>query len=129
VHNDITEKNVFSTRYQPDAERVFNLAYRRRRDLLEQVDTSVSWPLSNQWNVVGRWNYALDRSRTIDAFAGFEYENCCWIGRVVARQYINDLDQEDENFAILFQLELKGLTSFGDKVNKLLGEGILGYGR
>jgi LPS-assembly protein len=129
VNDDVTEKSVFSTRYQPDANRVFNLAYRRRRSLLEQVDTSVSWPLSNQWNIVGRWNYALDRSRTIDAFAGFEYETCCWIGRVVARQYINDLDQENENFAILFQLELKGLTSFGDKVNKIIGEGILGYGR
>ncbi len=129
VHNDVTEKNVFSTRYQPDADSVFNLAYRRRRSLLEQIDTSISWPLSNKWNAVGRWNYALDRSRTIDAFAGFEYENCCWIGRVVARQYINDLDQEDENFAVLFQLELKGLTSFGDKVNKIIGDGILGYGR
>lgn len=74
VHDDVTEKSVFSTRYQPDADRVFNLAYRRQRGLLEQVDTSVSWPLSNKWNIVGRWNYALDRSRTIDAFAGFEYE-------------------------------------------------------
>ncbi|MDT8403344.1 LPS-assembly protein LptD [Sulfuriflexus sp.] len=129
VHDSVTEKSVFSTRYQPDADRVFNLAYRHRRGLLEQVDTSVSWPVNRQWNVVGRWNYALDRSRTIDAFAGFEYESCCWIGRVVARQFINDLDQEDENFAILFQLELKGLTSFGDKVNKLIGEGVLGYGR
>ena len=129
VHDDVTEKSVFSTRYQPDADRVFNLAYRRRRDLLEQVDTSVSWPLSNQWNIVGRWNYALDRSRTIDAFAGLEYESCCWIGRVVAPQYINALDQEDEDFAILFQLELKGLTSFGDQVNKIIGKGILGYGR
>ncbi|WP_172597580.1 LPS assembly protein LptD [Sulfuriflexus mobilis] len=129
VHDDVTEKNVFSTRYQPDADRVFNLAYRRRRGLLEQVDTSISWPLSDRWNAVGRWNYAIDRTRVIDAFAGLEYESCCWIGRVVARQYINDLDQEDENFAILFQLELKGLTSFGDKVTKIIGDGILGYGR
>ncbi|MCK4742961.1 MAG: LPS-assembly protein LptD [Sulfuriflexus sp.] len=124
-----TDKGVASVRYQSQDKHIINFAYRHRRDLLEQTDLSVNWPLSNQWNAVARWNYALDQDRTIDAFAGLEYENCCWIARVVGRQYINDLSQDDENFAILFQLELKGLTSFGDRVKKFLGRGILGYDR
>jgi len=124
-----TNKGVASIRYQSEDNHIINLSYRQRRDLLEQTDLSVNWPLNNQWNAVARWNYSLDQERTIDAFAGVEYENCCWIVRVVGREYINDLDQEDENFSLMLQLELKGLTSFGDRVKKFLGRGILGYDR
>jgi len=124
-----TEKGVASIRYQSEDNRILNFAYRQRQNLLEQTDLSVNWPISKQWSAVGRWNYALDQKRTIDAFAGLEYENCCWIGRVVAREYINDLSQTNENFALMFQLELKGLTSFGDSIKKFLGRGILGYDR
>jgi len=127
--NSETEKGVVSARYQSEDNHIVNFSYRQRTNLLEQTDLSVSWPLSNSWSAVGRWNYALDRKRTIDAFAGLEYEDCCWIARVVGREYINDLDQNDENFALMFQLELKGLTSFGDEVKKFLGRGILGYDR
>jgi len=128
-HNKETEKGVVSARYQTEDNHIVNFSYRQRTNLLEQTDLSVNWPISRQWNAVGRWNYALDRKRTIDAFAGLEYENCCWIARVVAREYINDLNQDNENFALMFQLELKGLTSFGDEVKKFLGRGILGYDR
>jgi len=124
-----TNKGVASLRYQSDDNHIINLAYRQRRDLLEQTDLSINWPLSKQWNAVARWNYSLQRERTIDSFAGLEYENCCWIVRVVGREYINDLEQEDENFSLLLQLELKGLTSFGDRIKKFLGRGILGYDR
>jgi len=124
-----TQEGAFSLRYQSDDKRIVNLSYRFQDQVIEQTDLAASWPLSNQWNAVGRWNYALDRDRTIDAFAGVEYESCCYIFRVVARQFINDLDQDNENFALLFQLELKGLTSFGDKVTTFLEDGILGYGR
>jgi len=124
-----TEKGVASIRYQSDKNHILNLAYRQRQNLLEQTDFSVNWPINRQWSTVGRWNYALDQERTIDAFAGVEYEDCCWIFRVIGRRYVNDLNQKDENFALMFQLELKGLTSFGDRVKKFLGRGILGYDR
>ena len=124
-----TNKGVASVRYQSDDNHIINLAYRQRNDLIEQTDVSVNWPLNKQWNAIARWNYSLDRERSIDSFAGLEYENCCWIVRVVGREYINDLDQDDENSSLLIQLELKGLTSFGDKIKKFLGHGILGYDR
>jgi len=128
-HSRETEKGVVSVRYQSADDQILNFAYRQRTNLLEQTDFSVSWPINRQWSAVGRWNYALDQERTIDAFAGLEYESCCWIVRVVGREFINDLSQDDENFALMFQLELKGLSSFGDRVKKFLGRGILGYDR
>jgi LPS-assembly protein len=128
-HDGQTDKGVFNVRYQPDARRAVNFSYRRRRADIEQTDASFSWPLSRQFNAVGRWNYSLDQDRTIDGFAGIEYESCCWIARLVAREYVNDLNDTDKNTAIMLQLELKGLTSFGDGVKTFLERGILGYGR
>jgi len=128
-HESETDKGNVSLRYQSDAKSIVNFGYRYRRDLLEQTDIGFSWPINNQWSAVGRWNYALDENTTIDAFAGLEYESCCWIVRVVGRDYINDLGDDDRNFALLLQLELKGLTSFGDNVKKFVGRGILGYDR
>ena len=127
-HAQRTEKSVFHLRYQPEARRVLNLAYRKRFNNLEQTDLAFAWPLSAQWSVLGRWNYALDVSRTVDAFAGFEYTSCCWAVRLVGRHYLKDLDSEASD-AVLLQLELKGLASIGDQVTKFLERGILGYGR
>jgi LPS-assembly protein len=128
-HDEQTDKGVFNVRYQPDTRRAVNLGFRRRRADIEQTDVSFSWPLSRQFNAVGRWNYSLDQDRTLDGFAGIEYESCCWIARLVAREYVNDLNDTDKNTAIMLQLELKGLTSFGDGVKTFLERGILGYGR
>ena len=124
-----TEKGVASIRYQSADNHIVNFSYRQRENLLEQTDFSFNWPISRQWNAVGRWNYSLDRERTIDAFAGLEYENCCWAARIIGREYVNDLSQANENFALMFQLELKGLSNFGDKLKKFLGRSILGYDR
>jgi len=128
-HDSETDKGTVALRYQSDAKSIVNFGYRYRRGLLEQTDFGFSWPINNQWSAVGRWNYALDEETTIDAFAGLEYESCCWAVRVVGREYINDLGDDDRNFALLLQLELKGLTNFGDKVKKFVGRGILGYDR
>ncbi|MCP4125661.1 MAG: hypothetical protein GY753_01200, partial [Gammaproteobacteria bacterium] len=60
--------------------------------------------------------------------AGLEYSNCCYAVRAVGRQYINDVD-DDTNTAFYLQLELKGLTSIGNKVGDFLEDNLLGYTR
>jgi hypothetical protein len=32
---------------------------------------------------VGRLNYSLQDRKLVDTVVGFEYDSCCWIGRVV----------------------------------------------
>jgi len=120
-----TQRGTAFMRYK-DKGRIVNLAYRFRRDFIEQTDASVVWPLTRQLNGIARFNYSLARNRTIDAFAGLEYESCCYVVRAIGRQFLSDLDG-DENNAFLIQLELKGLTSLGDRVKDFLGKGILGY--
>lgn len=121
-----TELAAAWLRYRDGGNRVANLSYRFRENDLEQTDFSAAWPLSPQWRAVARWNYSLREERDIEAFAGFEYESCCWRFRTVLRRYL--IDGSDEyNDAIYFQLILKGLTSIGPRIDNLLEEGILGY--
>ena len=46
---------------------------------------------------------------------------------MIARRYVNDALDEEPKEGIFFQFELKGLTSFGEKLDSFLEEGILGY--
>jgi len=123
-----TTRSEVALQYRPGANKVLNLAYRFRRDSLEQSDVSWSWPLTQSWNFVGRFNYSLRDAQPLERFAGLEYESCCWGFRMVYRRYVSTRDGiEDSSFGI--QLVLKGLTSVGDSTDRLLERGILGYSR
>jgi len=79
-------------------------------------------------NAVGHWDYSLRHDRTMEVFAGLEYSNCCYAVRAVGRHYVNDINN-DANTAYYLQLELKGLTSIGNKVGDFLEDNLLGYTR
>ncbi|WJW75908.1 LPS assembly protein LptD [Thiohalobacter sp. IOR34] len=120
------ERGSLRLRYQPDARHSLNLTYRYRRDRLEQVDASAFWHLTPRWHLVARWNYSLPDRLLLTGLGGLEYESCCWVFRILGRSYINDT-QGRRNNSLLLQLELKGLTSFGDPISELLQNDILGY--
>jgi len=115
-------------RYRSDEKHLINLSYRYQQDSLEQTDISAVWPLSrNQQrhlNAVARWNYSLSDSRTLESLAGIEYDTCCWRARITTRRFINNT-AGDSNTALFLQLELKGLTSFGDQEYRKGLEGLL----
>ncbi len=115
-------------RYRGDNGRLLNLSHRYRRDELEQIDASVSLPITDNWRFVGRWYHSLFDDRTLEALAGIEYESCCWATRFVVRDYIHDVTEQDRNLAFFVQLELKGLGDIGNKADDLLRKSILGYG-
>ena len=97
-----------------------------RRDSLEQGDLSWSWPVSQQWNFVGRYNFSFRDQEVLEQFFGLEYESCCWLARAVMRHWVTGDDAQANN-AFYVQLELKGLASVGSSVESLLQDGILGY--
>ncbi|MDD9980410.1 MAG: LPS-assembly protein LptD [Gammaproteobacteria bacterium] len=135
---DRTEKSALTARFRPNRRSVINAAYRLVRDIdpsktIEQADLSFAWPLGTSWRTLGRWNFALnnDSSRTLEAFAGVEYDSCCWGFRMVARRYRRSsvrIDGEDQYSNGLFlQLELKGLTGVGNNTEAFLTRSIPGY--
>jgi len=120
------DKRSIRINYAPGKRRILNASYRYREAELEQTDLSFIWPLSRRWHVVGRRNYSIFDGRPLETLAGFEYESCCWRFVLVQRNYINDASG-GSNDTLYFQIELKGLTSFGDRVESVLEHGILGY--
>jgi LPS-assembly protein len=103
--------------------------------LIKQHDFSVIWPIVPQWNVISRWQYDYNRSRTIEAFGGFEYDNCCWKLRFINRYWVDydefsqDVTQNEKgDHGIFLQIVLKGLGGVvGQKVESFLDKGIQGY--
>lgn len=130
-HKGKTQKSTLGVYYRDGENRIFNATYRSRYsatdDDIEQTDISFKWPLSKSWSTVGRWNYSEEHNLSLETFLGLEKDTCCWRFRVLAKRYVNDAFDEEPKEGLFFQLQLKGLTSFGDKVESVLEEGIRGY--
>jgi LPS-assembly protein len=75
---------------------------------------------------VGRWNFAVQESRTLDLFGGMEYSGCCWGMRLVARRFLSNLAGDYET-GFFLQIELKGLAGLGEKTVEFLRMSIPGY--
>ncbi|HYM35133.1 MAG TPA: LPS-assembly protein LptD, partial [Steroidobacteraceae bacterium] len=127
--------------FRPDNGKVINFSYRYRRNSalatstssiansqqgLEQIDTSIAWPIGSAWSVYGRMIYSLKDAAAIERFAGFEYRSCCWGVRVLVRRYVSTLTGEF-NWNNQLQLELNGLSKVGHPVDTFLAESIRGY--
>ncbi|WP_434773157.1 LPS-assembly protein LptD [Pseudomonas entomophila] len=102
---------------------------------IQQHDFSVIWPIVPQWSAIARWQHDYNRNRTLEAFGGFEYDNCCWKLRVINRYWIDydDYSQaipqnEKGDHGVFLQVVLKGLGGVvGKKVESFLDQGIQGY--
>jgi LPS-assembly protein len=121
-----TTQSQVRLQYHPAGNKVLNLAYRFRRDSLEQGDVSWSWPVASKWNIVGRYKYSFRDEEALEEVLGIEYESCCWGLRLVSRRYISTRDGTRDS-SVGLQLVLKGLSSIGTGADKILERGILGY--
>ncbi|WP_297326171.1 LPS-assembly protein LptD, partial [Nitrosomonas sp.] len=111
--------------YQPDTGKVLNLGYRFTRNVLEQVDSSIQWPISGNWHGVARVNYSLKDDKILAGLAGFEYNACCWALRVVMQRLTTAT--QTTTTAVFVQLELKGLMGIGNNPLQVLQQSIPGY--
>jgi LPS-assembly protein len=144
--NPKDERSVRSTvgaRYLAGPYRVLSAAYRYQRELSEQVDVSWQWPINDLWGDrgqdlgagrgqgVGRWysvgrlNYSLNEGKLVDALVGLEYDEGCWLGRVVLERL--QTSSSSANARIMVQLEFVGFTRLGVNPLKSLKENIPAY--
>ena len=141
-YNTLTNQSVRSTagaRYRPGPYQVLNVAYRLTRDISEQIDTSVQWPLSKIWPgqaqdndpTTGRYyglartNYSLYDNRMVDTLIGLEYDAGCWLGRVVLQR--SQLSINSSVQSVFFQLEFVGFSKLGISPEKALASSIPRY--
>ncbi len=118
-----------------DGEKLLNLGLRTRRQddpLVKQTEVSSYWPLAARWSVLGYWHYDLEYQRTLEGFAGLEYNDCCWRVRVVGRRHYrvpnSRLQDEGRNQrGIYVQLIFKGMADVGGRLESIMENGIRGY--
>lgn len=120
-----TERIRAGISYQPDIGKVLNFGYRFTRDVIEQVDTSVQWPIAGKLHGVARVNYSLKDDKILAGLAGFEYNSCCWALRVVMQRLTTAT--QTQTTAYFVQLELKGLMGLGNNPLQVLQQTIPGY--
>lgn len=132
------DRGQVALQYDDRDNHLLNIAYRFRRDQnldfvrLDLTDVSFRLPFEKGWNAIGRWQYSLLDQVTLESFLGIERETCCWRFSLIGRHYINDVRTgvnggNVANNGVFVQLELKGLTRFGDQVDRFLQRSISGY--
>jgi len=122
--NDRTRLAQFRVQYQPAPNKVVNLAYRYRPELLEDVAFSFGWPVAERWSFVSALEYSLRDKTTVDRLLGVQYESCCWAIRAAATQQVSRRDGSTDN-AVRLQIEFKGLG--GSSGRDRYENDILGY--
>lgn len=120
-----TQKFNVAARYQPQAGKVVNLAYRETVNTLQQVDVSTQWPIDGRWTAVGRWNFSIKDNRTLEALAGIEYSDRCWALRVAAHRFATTT--ASASTSLFIQLELSGISRIGSNPLEVLRRNISGY--
>nr|WP_185910659.1 LPS-assembly protein LptD [Xanthomonas translucens] len=118
----------FRTRYLLPGDGIINVSYRFRRDLLEQTDVSVLYPINPTWSLVGRHYYSLQDSKPLEIIAGVQWDSCCLAVRALARRYVRNREG-DLDTAFQVEFVLKGLSSLGQDTDRVLRRAILGYNR
>jgi len=126
-----TEMYSISGRYQPETGKVLNLGYRFTSPNLNpnlsmrQIDISEQWPLYGRWHSVARWNYSILEKRMLETLIGLEYNQACWVARIVVQRFTTATQQVASNFFV--QLDLTGLAGIGSDPVEALRRSVPGY--
>ncbi|MET3493924.1 LPS-assembly protein LptD [Variovorax boronicumulans] len=143
-------RSALSARYNPEPYHNLSAAFRYQApstptatDGNKSIDVGWQWPLNDlwgdkgknlgpgkgqgggRWYAVGRLNYDLQDKKLTDGVLGFEYDGCCWIGRVVLQRITTG--QVTANTRIMFQLEFVGFSSIGSSPMQTLRQNIQRY--
>jgi len=123
-NTDQTLLAQYRVQYQPAPNKVVNLSYRYRPELLEDVALSFGWPLARRWSFVSALEYSLRDKTTVDQLVGLQYETCCWALRFSASEQVSGRDGGTDT-AVRLQVEFKGLGGAGAR--ERFESDILGY--
>ena len=141
---DEISKSNLTLDYRADKYKLAQLNHRRTRSVsgneIEQLGFIASFPIAKNWQFVGGYHRDLVLDRSIDSYAGIQYESCCWALRLVTRRHINtNLEQLNQfgsdhpttfDSGISLQLVIKGLNGKGGfGISDMLQQGIFGYRR
>jgi len=140
TRNRIEQAEVL-TQYLSNDKQVVNIGYLYRYGVLQQVDGSVAWPITEHWDIYARTVYSLfgapamttivasstgsttdftvttpaAHPGSIEDFAGFQYRGSCWSIRAIAQHSISTRTGQSDT-GVSLQVELTGLSNVGNGV-------------
>lgn len=79
----------------------------------EQVELSTQWRIGQRWSVLGQYVYSLSSHSNRESYLGFEYNACCWVGRLYVQQVIDPDPSRGQINKYFFEFELSGLVRLG----------------
>jgi len=142
--DSFTNKGQINLDYQFDQYNIIQLNHRYTRNVsgisLEQVSLLTSMAIDSNWAFVGRLTQDLKKDRSIETYAGFQYESCCWAVRIAYHRRINsNLDNEEFNnenrdefdSGFMIQFIIKGLDGQQSAIGtqEMFNDSIFGYKR
>ncbi len=128
--------------YRLNSSKLIQLNHRYVKDInddkINQLGMSGVWPINQDWTFVGNYYRDINLNRTIETFAGLQYESCCWSVRFQAyrqlqAQYVEGSDNittEEFETGFSFSFQIKGLGA--DKsinASDMLNSGLFSYRR
>ncbi len=134
-HTRKTRMGTMELQHRLGTDGVLNFSYRFRRNLLKQFGSSIAYPLSERWHLLGYWTYSAKSRRMVTAAAGFQYEGCCMKLSLLGRHYVTGYDSLTDatktrpgtSNAVMFELEFKGIGTLNAQTESKLRRAILGY--
>ncbi|WP_057832709.1 LPS-assembly protein LptD [Colwellia sp. TT2012] len=141
---DFTNKGQVKVDYQLDKYNLMQLNHRYTRnvsgDSLEQVSLLTSFAINKSWAFVGRLTQDLQQNRSLESYAGFQYESCCWAVRIAYHRHINsNLDpisfasegRKEFDTRISIKIIIKGLDGKQSAIGtqEMFDKSIFGYKR
>ena len=143
----VLNQSNLSYHQRSDSGLLFNTGYTFRREGnnlgglendVKQGDISLSLPLNDQWKLFAKTQYDFEDDRPVENLIGAEYQNCCWLTRIVYQRALEPDDNNGSNVsgvntgtqnnsAVLIEFQLKGLGGLGTAVTSVLKDSIFGY--
>jgi len=139
-----TNKSQAAINYQIDKYNSVQLNHRYTRNVsgssLEQTSLLANFAINKDWAFVGRLTQDLKEKRSLESYAGLQYESCCWAVRIAYHRHINSNLSDDgfsnekrDEFNSGFELQfiIKGLNGKQDAIGtqEMFNSSIFGYKR
>jgi LPS-assembly protein len=139
-----TNKSQAAINYQIDKYNSVQLNHRYTRNVsgssLEQMSLLANVAINKDWAFVGRLTQDLKEKRSLESYAGVQYESCCWAVRLAYHRHINSNLSDDgffnesrDEFNSGFELQfiIKGLNGKQDAIGtqEMFNSSIFGYKR
>lgn len=141
---NFTNKSQAAVNYQIDKYNSVQLNHRYTRNVsgssLEQMSLLANFAINNDWAFVGRLTQDLKEKRSLESYAGIQYESCCWAVRIAYHRHINsnlsdggvsNENRDEFNSGFKLEFEIKGLNGKQDTIGTqdMFNSSIFGYKR